>query len=133
MSGDESLTSLKADRNGARRLLRATRCSIAGLRAAWTHEWAFRIECLAAAVLAPVALWLGRSGVERALLIGSCVLVLIVELLNSGVEAAVDRIGTEYHPLAGRAKDLGSAAVMGALALAGIVWVLVVWDRFAGA
>jgi len=132
MSGEESVID-KARSGGLRRILRATRFSMAGLRAAWTNEAAFRQECLAAAVLVPLAFWIGRTATERSLLIGSCMLVLIVELLNSALEAAVDRIGTERHPLAGRAKDLGSAAVLIGLVLAGIVWALIAWERFAGA
>jgi len=112
------------------RLMRATVVSVAGLRAAWIHEAAFRQECLAAAVLVPAAFWLGQSAVERALLIGACLLVLIVELLNSAIEAAVDRVGTDHHLLAGRAKDLGSAAVFMSLVLAACTWGLIVWDRF---
>lgn len=112
------------------RIVRATVVSAAGLRAAWIHEAAFRQECWAAAVLVPAAFWLGRSAVERALLIGVCVLVLIVELLNSAIEAAVDRVGTDHHLLAGRAKDLGSAAVFMSLLLVVVVWGLVASERF---
>ena len=82
-----------------------------------------------AAAAVPTGLWLGRTGAERALLVGSCLLVLVAELLNSAVEAAVDRIGPERHELAGRAKDLGSAAVLGTIVLAAIVWGLVLLDR----
>lgn len=116
---------------GLARLVRATVFSVAGLRAAWIHEAAFRQECWAAAVLVPAAFWLGRDGVERSLLIGVCLLVLIVELLNSAIEAAVDRVGTDHHLLAGRAKDLGSAAVFMSLLLVASVWTLIAWDRFA--
>lgn len=112
------------------RIVRATIVSWAGLRSAWAHEAAFRQECMAAAVLIPAAFWLGQGAVERSLLIGVVLVVLIVELLNSAVEAAVDRIGTDHHLLAGRAKDLGSAAVFMSLLLAGCVWGLIVWDRF---
>src|SRR5690606_21022522 len=101
---------VKAGHTGLRRLVHATLFSIDGLKAAWIHEAAFRQECLAAVVLIPAGFWLGQNAVERALLIGSCLLVLIVELLNSAVETVVDRIGTDHHLLAGRAKDLGSAA-----------------------
>ena len=132
MSG-EKLAAGTARSTGLRRILHATRYSIAGLRAAWRHEAAFRHECLLAALLVPLAFWIGRSAAERALLIGSCLLVLIVELLNSAVEAAVDRVGAERHPLAGRAKDLGSAAVLIGLVLAGTVWALIAWQRFAPA
>jgi len=119
-----------ADRKGLRRVVNATRFSIAGLIAAWRNEAAFRQECALALVLVPVAFWLGRSAVERSLLIGSCALVLIVELLNSAIEAVVDRIGTERHDLSGRAKDLGSAAVFVSLVLVVIVWALVAYSRF---
>jgi len=112
------------------RLVRATVVSLAGLRAAWIHEAAFRQECRAAAVLLPAALWLGQDAVERALLLGACLLVLVVELLNSAIEAAVDRVGTDHHLLAGRAKDLGSAAVFMALLLFLCVWGSIAWDRF---
>ena len=89
---------------------------MAGLRAGWT-ETAFRQEAIAAIVLLPLALWLGQSWVERALLAGSVLLVLIVELLNSGIEAAIDRVGLQWHALSKRAKDLGSAAVLLSLLL----------------
>ncbi len=107
------------------RLARAARCSWAGLRAAWREEAAFRLELLLLGPLALAVPWLGASGVERALLWASLALVPLVELLNSAVEAAVDRSGREHHPLAGKAKDLGSAAVAAALVLAGGVWALV--------
>lgn len=116
---------------GMRRLVNATYFSIAGLRAAWRNEAAFRQECLLVLVLTPAAFWLGQTAVERSLLVGTAWLVLIVELLNSAVEAAVDRIGTDHHTLAGRAKDLGSAAVFVSLALTGFVWILIAWARFA--
>jgi len=109
------------------RLLWATRYSIAGLKIAWRHEQAFRQETAVLIALVPAALWLGKNGVERALLIGSWLLVLIVELLNTAVESAIDRIGPERHELAGRAKDLGSAGVFCAIALAVAVWVLIIF------
>lgn len=115
---------------GWRRVYQATFYSLAGLRAAWQHEAAFRQEMLLAAVLVPAAFWLGQSAVERVLLIGSCLLVLIVELLNSGIEAVVDRVGLARHDLSGRAKDLGSAAVFVSLVLLGVVWGLIAWERF---
>lgn len=114
-----------------RRIVNATFYSLAGLRAAWRSESAFRQESLLCVVLIPAAFWLGTTAVERSLLIGSCVLVLIVELLNSGIEAVVDRIGSERHDLSGRAKDLGSAAVFLSLALVLVVWGLIAWDRLA--
>jgi diacylglycerol kinase (ATP) len=107
------------------RLINATRYSLDGFAAAARHEDAFRMELLVFAVAAPLGLWLGRSGLERALLVGCLFLVLIVELLNSAVEAAVDRISFENHRLAKRAKDIGSAAVMLSLVNAAIVWLLI--------
>ncbi len=117
----------KPGATGLRRVLDATRYSLAGLAAAFRHEAAFRQELTLALVLVPLGLWLGEDGVARALLVGSVLLVLVVEVLNSAVEAVVDRIGDEIHPLAGRAKDLGSAAVFIALVNAAVVWVLVLW------
>ena len=108
----------------ARRLAKATAFSWAGLRAAFREE-AFRLELMATIVVAPLGLWLGRSGAERALLLGSWLLVMVVELINSAVETIVNRIGLEEHELSGRAKDLGSAAVFGAILLAVTVWVIV--------
>jgi diacylglycerol kinase (ATP) len=111
---------------GLRRVISATRNSLEGLAAAVRHEDAFRQELLLAAVLVPLALWLGRNGFERALLVASVLFVLVVELLNSAVEATVDRISFENHRLAKRAKDIGSAAVMLSLASAASVWLLVI-------
>jgi diacylglycerol kinase (ATP) len=119
-----------ANNTGFRRLINATFFSFAGLRAAWRNEAAFRQECALAAVLTPAAFWVGQTAVERSLLIGACWLVLIVELLNSAVEAVVDRVGTDHHKLSGRAKDLGSAAVFVSLALTALVWGLVLWEQF---
>ena len=110
---------------GLRRILSATRNSLEGFVAAGRHEDAFRQELIMAAVLVPVALWLGRDGLERALLVGAVLLVLVVELLNSAVEATVDRISFDNHRLAKRAKDIGSAAVMLSIATAAAVWLLV--------
>lgn len=120
----------KSDARGLQRLLRATAFSAAGLRAAWRNEAAFRQEAVLAAVLAPAAVWLGRTGLERALLFGSLLFVLVVELLNSAIETVVDRIGHDRHTLSGRAKDMGSAAVLLSLVLALAVWLGVGWDRF---
>jgi diacylglycerol kinase (ATP) len=111
-------------KTGLRRILQAARNSLDGLAAALRHEDAFRQELMLAAVLVPLGLWLGKTGVERALLVGTLLLVLIVELLNSAIEATVDRISLDPHPLAKRAKDLASAAVMLALVLAGLTWAL---------
>ncbi|MCC7329720.1 MAG: diacylglycerol kinase [Gammaproteobacteria bacterium] len=121
----------KSDRRGIRRLLAATGYSLAGLRAAWRHEAAFRQEVVLALVLAPLAFWLGETSLQRLLLLGSCLLVLVVELLNSAIEAVVDRIGPELHELSGRAKDLGSAAVFLSLLLAAAAWAVVALERFA--
>jgi diacylglycerol kinase (ATP) len=123
----------KPGNTGFRRIVNATFFSFAGLRAAWRNEAAFRQESLLCAVLIPTAFWLGTTAVERSLLIGPCLLVLIVELLNSGLEAAVDRIGAEHHDLSGQAKDLGSAAVFLSLVLVLVVWALIAWGRFATA
>ena len=112
-------------KTGLRRVWNAFHYSRAGLQAAYRHEDAFRQEALLALVLIPLAFWLGEGAVERALLIGCVLLVLIVELINSAIEATVDRISLELHPLAKRAKDIGSAAVMIALLNAVLVWVLV--------
>ena len=114
--------------NPLRRLPNATRYSLAGLRAALRHEEAFRLELLVLVVV-PAAFWLGRSSVERALLIGSWCLVLVVELINSAVEALADRAGLERDELAGRAKDLGSAAVFCSIVVAMAVWVLILATR----
>src|SRR5690606_14982670 len=109
---------------------RATVWSLQGLRAAWLNESSFRLEIYLLAVLAPLALWLGGDGVERALLLGSCLLVPLVELLNSALEAVIDRFGNEHHELVGRAKDMGSAAVFVAMVNAGAVWALVLAPRW---
>jgi diacylglycerol kinase (ATP) len=110
---------------GIKRVVSAARNSFAGLAEAVRHEDAFRQELILAAIFVPLAFWVGSDGLERALLIGSVLLVLIVELLNSAIEATVDRISFENHRLAKRAKDLGSAAVMLALICAGATWLLI--------
>ncbi|MGA7985951.1 MAG: diacylglycerol kinase [Burkholderiales bacterium] len=112
-------------KTGLRRLINAARYSLSGLAEAARHEDAFRQELILAAVLVPLGLWLGSNGLERALLAGSVLAVLVVELLNSAVEATVDRISLENHRLAKRAKDMGSAAVMLSLLSAAAVWLLV--------
>ncbi len=119
-------------RRGLRRLVAATGFSMAGLSAAWSSEEAFRQEAVLAVFLLPGALVLGSNTVERLLLAGSVLLVLIVELLNTAVEYTVDRIGTDHHDLSGRAKDLGSAAVLLSLLLAGLTWSLIGWERLFG-
>lgn len=120
----------KPGNTGMRRVINATFFSLAGLKTAWRSEAAFRQECVLVIVLIPVGFWLGRTAVERSLLIGVCLLVLIVELLNTAVEFAIDRIGSDHHELSGHAKDLGSAAVFVSLALTLLVWVLIGWERF---
>lgn len=115
-------------RRGLQRLWHATGHSLAGLAAAWT-ETAFRQEALLALVLVPCAFWVGRNWVETSLLCGVVVLVLVVELLNSAIEAAIDRVGPEWHELSKRAKDIGSAAVLLSLLLCGGIWTTAVLQR----
>lgn len=103
------------------------RYSVAGFLSAWRDEAAFRQELCACAVLLPLALWLPLPPTTRLMLIGSLVLVLVVELLNSAIEATVDRVGTEHHPLAKKAKDLGSAAVMLSVTFASVTWAVLLW------
>ena len=110
---------------GFKRLVNATRNSFAGLLEAVRHEDAFRQELILAAILLPLAFWVGGTALERAMLIGTVLLLLVVELLNSAIEATVDRISFENHRLAKRAKDIGSAAVMLALFNAAVVWLLI--------
>lgn len=117
-------------RTGLSRLLPALRYSLQGLKAAFQNEAAFRQEILLAVILLPLACWLGSEATERILLIGSVLLILIVELLNSGIEAVVDLVSPEWHALAKRAKDMGSAAVLIALILCAITWLLIVWAKF---
>lgn len=105
-----------------RRLVSALRYSLQGLTACFRHEEAFRVEVALSLVLIPLGLWLGEGGVEKALLVAVLLLVLIIELLNSAVEAAIDRIGREHNELAGYAKDFGSAAVLVAIVLVLLVW-----------
>lgn len=107
---------------GFMRIWRAFGYSISGFKGAYRDEAAFRQEVLLAVILTPLAIWLGKTGLERAVLIGSVLLVLIVELLNSGIEAVVDRFGGAHHELSGLAKDMGSAAVFLSLVLLAVVW-----------
>ena len=125
----ESPKVLSMDRPKLRgpRLFKALLVSWRGLQQAWRQEAAIRQEVALAAVVIPLGLYLGRTGVERALLIGPMFLVVIIELLNSAVEATVDRISMESNPLSGLAKDLGSAAVWMSLVLLAVTWVLVLW------
>lgn len=115
----------KTGRTGLRRILFAAGYSMRGLRAALRHEAAFRQEAVLVVIAVPLGLWLGATGLERALLVAAVLQVLVVELLNSAVESAIDRVGEAAHPLSGRAKDMGSAAVLLSLVLAVAVWALV--------
>jgi diacylglycerol kinase (ATP) len=117
-------------RTGLTRMAHAFRYSLAGLRAGW-GETAFRQEALAALVMIPAAFWLGRNWVETALLAASVLLVMVVELLNTGIETAIDRIGPEWHDLSKRAKDMGSAAVLLSLLLCVGIWIAALWTRWA--
>jgi len=110
-----------------RRIVQSARYSLQGLLLTWKEEEAFRVEVLLALFLVPLGLYLGEDRVEKVLLLGSIVVVLIVELLNSAVESVVNRVGSEQHELSGRAKDQGSAAVLLALLLVLVVWGLVLW------
>lgn len=117
-------------KGGMRRLGNALRYSAQGFRAALVHEAAFRQELFAFILLVPVAIWLGDTLAERALLIGAMFFVLIVELLNSAIEALADTITLDHHPLIGRAKDLASAAVLLSIALAVLIWFMVIVSHF---
>lgn len=121
---------MKPGETGLRRIISATTYSMKGFRFAWKHEAAFRQELILCILLIPLGLWLGDNAVERSLLIGVCLITLIVELLNTGIEAVVDRVGNEYHKLAGSAKDLGSAAVFISLLTAVVVWTLILYEKF---
>ncbi len=110
---------------GLNRLIKATQYSWQGLKAAYAYEEAFRQEIFLAIVTIPLGFYLGNNGIEKALLVGSILLILIVELLNTGIEAITDRVGTDHHELSGRAKDIGSAAVLLSLINAAVVWALV--------
>ena len=114
---------------GPGRILKATLWSCQGLRAAWLHESSFRLEVWLLVVAVPLALWLGDSGLERAVMIGSCLLVLAAELLNSAIEAVIERYGPEHHELAGRAKDMGSAAVFVLMMNVLVCWGLILVPR----
>ncbi len=114
---------------GFTRIMKASQYSWQGLRAACRHEEAFRQELWLSIVLIPLGFWLGQTGIERALLTGSVILLLLVEMLNSAIEAVVDRIGDEQHELSGRAKDMGSAAVAISIGLIVVVWALVLLDH----
>lgn len=114
---------------GPGRILKAAVWSMQGLRAAWLHESSFRLEVYLLLVLTPLALWLGDTAIEQILMIGSCLLVLSAELLNSAVEAVIERYGPEHHELAGRAKDMGSAAVFVLMMNVLLCWGLILVPR----
>ena len=112
------------------RILLATKWSLQGLRFAWLYESSFRLEIYLFAVLGPLGLWLGQTAIERVLLVGSGLLVLSVELLNSAIEAVIERYGAEHHELAGRAKDMGSAAVFVMMVNVILTWALILGPRY---
>ncbi|MGX9462091.1 diacylglycerol kinase [Shewanella sp. A14] len=118
-----------ANNHGLKRVFRATGFSIKGLKAAWKHEAAFRQEAILALLMLPTAMLVNITATERVLLIMTVMIVLIVELLNSAIEAVVDRVGDEIHPLSGQAKDIASAAVFCSLALCAITWAIVLWPN----
>jgi diacylglycerol kinase (ATP) len=128
LSANEPANAQKS-RTGINRLLHATGYSLQGLRAGW-GETAFRQEAIAAMVMLPASLWVGRTWVEVALLAGSVLFVMITELLNTGIETAIDRIGPEWHDLSKRAKDMGSAAVLLSVLLCAGVWLAALYTRF---
>ncbi|PRY66865.1 diacylglycerol kinase [Vreelandella songnenensis] len=123
---------MKPGHTGLTHLVHSTRYSWKGLKAAFRNETAFRQEVGIAAVMLPFAWWLSNDAISWLMLVGSLFLVLIVELLNSAIENVVDRIGTEHHVLSGRAKDIGSAAVMLSLIMAALTWGLLGWQKFFG-
>ncbi len=122
-------TNAQKQRSGLSRVWHAFGYSKAGLRAGW-GETAFRQEALAAIVMVPAAFWIGQTWIETALLAGSVVMVMVVELLNTGIETAIDRIGPEWHDLSKRAKDMGSAAVLLSLLACAGIWLAALWARW---
>lgn len=126
---DFSSTNPQKSRSGLSRIWHALGYSLAGLRVSWL-EPAFRQECMVAIVLLPLSLWVGQNWVETALLAGSVLLVMVVELLNTAIETAIDRIGPEWHELSRRAKDIGSAAVLLSLLLCAGIWGGAIYNRF---
>jgi diacylglycerol kinase (ATP) len=118
-----------SEARGPRQIWRALQWSIKGLGAAWRHEASFRLEACLCAGLLPLGFWLGHGAIEKALLCGSLLLVLSMELLNSAVEAVVDKVSPEFHELAGRAKDMGSAAVLLLMFNVALCWGLILWPR----
>jgi len=127
MTNHEPVNAQKG-RTGLSRLTHAFGYSLAGLRAGWA-ETAFRQEAIASFILVPLSFWIGSNWVEVALLAGSVILVMVVELLNTGVESAIDRIGPEWHDLSKRAKDMGSAAVLLSLLVCAGIWCAALWTR----
>ena len=127
----ETVSSFKS-RGGFKRLAAATSYSLQGLAAAWRHEASFRLEVLLGLLLVPIALWLAPSPLQALVLIGTILFVWLVELLNSAIETLADAITIERNPLIGRAKDIGSAAVLLSLVLAAGVWLAILWPRFTG-
>lgn len=125
-----ALTPSKPGRKGFARVVAAAGYSWSGFQQAWQYEAAFREEILLLLLLAPAAFWLGQTAIETAVLLASCLVVLITELLNSAIEAVVDLASPDIHPLAARAKDIGSAAVFVALMQVLVVWGLIAWVRF---
>lgn len=121
---------MKPGLTGIKRIIAASRNSFRGIRDAWLHEAAFRQETALAAILLPLSFWLAQTPVEWVLLILPLFLLAIVELLNSAIENTIDRIGAERHVLSGRAKDMGSSAVMFCLLLIAIIWLAMAWGRF---
>ncbi|MEJ5072743.1 diacylglycerol kinase [Enterobacter ludwigii] len=118
------------DTTGLTRIIKAAGYSWKGFRAAWQNEAAFRQEGVAAVIAIILACWLDVDAITRVLLIGSVLLVMIVEIINSAIEAVVDRIGTERHELSGRAKDMGSAAVFLAICIAALTWITLLWTHY---
>ncbi|MDD8059640.1 MULTISPECIES: diacylglycerol kinase [Shewanella] len=118
-----------ANNHGLKRVFRATGFSMKGLKAAWKNEAAFRQEAVLALLMLPIALLMDVSTTERLLMIMTLMIVLIVELINSAIEAVVDRVGAERHPLSGQAKDIASAAVFVSLVMCAMTWGTVLWPR----
>jgi len=116
---------------GIRRLINAFYYTLAGFKAAWIHEEAFRQEIIMAALIIPLGIWLGDSGTQKAILIGMYLIIPLTELLNTAIEVTVDRIGQKRHVLSERAKDIGSAAVFLSICIALIVWIIIAYERFA--
>jgi diacylglycerol kinase (ATP) len=115
---------------GFKRLVNAFYYSMAGFKATWINEEAFRQEILVGIIVVPAGFFIGETGTQRAILIGSYLVIPLVELLNSAIEAVVDRVGMERHELSGRAKDIGSASVFLSICTAVIMWALIIWERF---